>query len=245
MREWSAVNMVMKIGVQGRIIVGPAGGPGQVDVPLRFAVVQAHAGAACDPIVTKLVRIPVTLAPATAMRSFTHIEEGLSFPLPPPTSLLDEYIVYIGFDPLVGAADKRPKPAAKPKPRPKPRRTPQPAQTDVLISGRRTAGLPAAQIGDRALERPHVGDDGAGAGGDQIAREPPGVPAAADKADRLHARRAPAAATPGGESSTTMQSAGSTFRSRGSQQKHIRRRLAAASHGSRRTAAARRTAADR
>ncbi len=33
--------MVMKIGIQGRIIVGPAGGPGQVDVPLRIAVVEA------------------------------------------------------------------------------------------------------------------------------------------------------------------------------------------------------------
>ena len=30
--------LVMKVGVQGRIVVGPSGGPGQVDVPLRYAV---------------------------------------------------------------------------------------------------------------------------------------------------------------------------------------------------------------
>ena len=32
--------MTMKVGVEGRVIIGPAGGPGDVDVPLRFAVVQ-------------------------------------------------------------------------------------------------------------------------------------------------------------------------------------------------------------
>ena len=32
--------MTMKVGVEGRIITGPAGGPGTVDVPLRIAVVQ-------------------------------------------------------------------------------------------------------------------------------------------------------------------------------------------------------------
>ena len=41
-RECAVVGgqMVMKVGVEGRIIVGPAGGPGQVDVPLRIAVVD-------------------------------------------------------------------------------------------------------------------------------------------------------------------------------------------------------------
>ena len=32
--------MTMKVGIEGRIITGPAGGPGTVDVPLRIAVVQ-------------------------------------------------------------------------------------------------------------------------------------------------------------------------------------------------------------
>ena len=55
--------------------------------------------------------------------SFTHIEEGLSFPLPSP-AVLDSYIVYIGFDPI-GAAQEdkqklKPAPAIKPKPKPKP-----------------------------------------------------------------------------------------------------------------------------
>ncbi len=33
-------NMIAKIGVEGRIVLGPAGSPGRADIPLRFAVVH-------------------------------------------------------------------------------------------------------------------------------------------------------------------------------------------------------------
>lgn len=117
-RECAVVggNMVMKVGVQGRVIVGPAGGPGQVDVPLRIAVVDEPAGSS-KLIVTKLIRIPVTIGAGQGNASFTHIEEGLSFPLPTPTAALDNYIVYVGFDPLATQEPKKPK--AKPKPKAK------------------------------------------------------------------------------------------------------------------------------
>ena len=112
-------NVVMKIGVEGRIIVGPAGGPGQVDVPLRIAVVE-ETTAHTKPVVTQLIRIPVTVASATENPTFTHIEEGGTFPMP---ANLDNYVVYIGFDPIAAAAQDHPKPAAKPKPKAKPAKT--------------------------------------------------------------------------------------------------------------------------
>src|SRR5271156_2089126 len=56
-------NVVMKIGVEGRIIIGPSGGPGQVDVPLRIAVVE-ETTAHTKPIFTQLIRIPVTVPSA-------------------------------------------------------------------------------------------------------------------------------------------------------------------------------------
>jgi hypothetical protein len=112
-------NVVMKIGVEGRIIVGPAGGPGQVDVPLRIAVVE-ETTAHTKPIVTQLIRIPVTVASASENPTFTHIEEGVTFPMP---ANLDNYLVYIGFDPIAAAAQDHPKPAAKPKPKAKPAKT--------------------------------------------------------------------------------------------------------------------------
>jgi hypothetical protein len=109
-------NVVMKIGVEGRIIVGPAGGPGQVDVPLRVAVVE-ETPAGTKPIFSKFIRIPVTVASATDNPTFTDIEEGVTFPMP---NNIDNYIVYIGFDPLAAQAQDRPKPAVKPKPKTKP-----------------------------------------------------------------------------------------------------------------------------
>jgi hypothetical protein len=113
--------MVMRVGVQGRIIVGPAGGPGQVDVPLRIAVVSAPLTSP-KAVVTKLIRIPVVIGPNDGNAEFTHIEEGLSFPMPPPESA-EPYLVYIGFDPIAAAAQdqsKKPAPPKKPKPAVKP-----------------------------------------------------------------------------------------------------------------------------
>jgi hypothetical protein len=115
-RECALVNgnVVMKIGVEGRIIVGPAGGPGQVDVPLRVAVVE-ETPAGTKPVFSKFIRIPVTVASATDNPSFTDIEEGVTFPMP---NDIENYIVYIGFDPLAAQAQDRPKPAVKPKTKP-------------------------------------------------------------------------------------------------------------------------------
>jgi hypothetical protein len=122
-RDCAVVNgqMVMRVGVQGRVIVGPAGGPGQIEVPLRIAVVSAPLTTP-KTLVTRLIRIPVTINANDSNVDFTHIEEGLSFPLPSPTST-DPYLVYIGFDPLGAAAQdqsKKPVPAKKPKPAVKP-----------------------------------------------------------------------------------------------------------------------------
>jgi hypothetical protein len=113
--------LVMKIGVQGRVIVGPAGGPGQVDVPLRLAIVD-ESPAATTTILTKLIRIPISVDSRDDDASFTHIEDGFAFPLP-SSAELDNYVVYIGFDPI-GAAEEdrtRSRPAARVKPKPKPK----------------------------------------------------------------------------------------------------------------------------
>jgi hypothetical protein len=109
--------MVMKVGIQGRIIVGPAGGPGHVDVPLRMAVVDAPSSGT-KVITTKFIQIPVDI-PNEDGANFSHIEEGLSFPLPTPASELDNYVVYIGFDQFTAQNAAKPAPASK-KPKPKP-----------------------------------------------------------------------------------------------------------------------------
>jgi hypothetical protein len=118
-RECAVVSgqMVMKVGIQGRVIVGPAGGPGHVDVPLRMAVVDAPSSGT-KVVTTKFVQIPVDVTNDDGA-DFTHIEEGLTFPLPQPSSELGNYVVYIGFDQFSAPAAK-PAPATKPRAKPKP-----------------------------------------------------------------------------------------------------------------------------
>ncbi len=110
-------NMVMKIGIEGRVVVGPAGGPGQVNVPLRIAVVQETPGGMRS-ITTKFVIVPVAVG-ADGNTLFSHVEDAISFPIPAPTSLLDDYIAYVGFDPV--SAEAQAKQASKPRPKAKPR----------------------------------------------------------------------------------------------------------------------------
>jgi len=107
--------MSMRVGVEGRVLLGPAGGPGQVDLPLRVAVVQE--GPDPKPVVSKLVRLSVQVPPGQTGVPFRHIEQNLTFPLVRP-AVLENYIVYVGFDPDSGPA----KPERKAKKGPAPKR---------------------------------------------------------------------------------------------------------------------------
>jgi hypothetical protein len=82
--------------VQGRVLLGPAGGPGRVDVPLRLAVVEE--GTNPKPIVSKLYRLAVDVPPGQTAVPFVHVEQDLTFPMP-RADALDNYVVYVGFDP--------------------------------------------------------------------------------------------------------------------------------------------------
>ena len=97
--------MTMKVGVEGRIITGPAGTAGTVDVPLRIAVVQE--GPSPRTITSKLARVPVTVNDAVDRVVFTHVETDVTFPLPQPLGLIDSYIVYVGFDPVSAPPERR------------------------------------------------------------------------------------------------------------------------------------------
>jgi hypothetical protein len=87
-------SMSIKVGVQGRILLGPLGTPGSLNIPLRYAVVRE--GPEPRLIVTKFKRIGATIA-----RDQTHIQfvdiEGLNFPVPSSAELA-AYVVYVGFD---------------------------------------------------------------------------------------------------------------------------------------------------
>ena len=106
--------MSIKVGVQGKVILGPMGAPGIVEVPLRYAVVRE--GPQPKTIVTKFKRVPVTIAADQTHVQFVDVEERITFPLP-SGSEIDAYVFYVGFDEIGDKNEKRPAKSAK-NPRP-------------------------------------------------------------------------------------------------------------------------------
>ena len=84
-----------RIGIQGRVIAGPAGAPSSVEIPLRVAVVQG--GVQEKTIATKVYRTTVAMSEDSSI-PFTLVAEDMLYPVPPGATG-DSYIFYIGFDP--------------------------------------------------------------------------------------------------------------------------------------------------
>lgn len=86
----------LRVGIEGRIVLGPAGGPGEVHVPMRVAVVEE--GPNPKTVVTKLYRTVVAIPPDQGNSNFSYVAEDLSFPMP-RGGAIDKYVIYLGFDP--------------------------------------------------------------------------------------------------------------------------------------------------
>ena len=105
--------LTIRVGIEGRVVVGPAGGPGQFEIPVRYAVVQE--GPEPKTIVTKLHWQSVAVAPGETSVSFMQIEENLTFQMPRGNNL-DAYVVYVGFDRAAAKEPEKKKPIKKPAP---------------------------------------------------------------------------------------------------------------------------------
>ena len=97
-----------RIGIQGRVIVGPAGAPATVEVPLRVAVVQGGIGEKV--IATKAYRTTVNVGEEESV-PFTLVADDLVYPIP-AANVADNYIFYVGFDPQLISTEK-PRPARR------------------------------------------------------------------------------------------------------------------------------------
>jgi hypothetical protein len=84
----------VKIGIQGRMITGPAGAPPTVDVPIRVAVVEE--GMQPKTIFSRLYRTTVDMTDGNV--PFSFVAEDVSYPAPSPEAHAN-YVYYVGFDP--------------------------------------------------------------------------------------------------------------------------------------------------
>jgi hypothetical protein len=91
----SGGQVTARIGIQGRVIAGPAGNPPTVEIPIRVAVVQG--GVQEKTIATKVYHTTVSMAESGSV-SFNLVAEDLVYPVPSGATG-DSYIFYIGFDP--------------------------------------------------------------------------------------------------------------------------------------------------
>ena len=83
----------IKVGVEGRVLIGTNGKSGTYTVPVRVVVKREKAV-----IYSKLTRLSITVPFGDTQASFTHIEEGISLPLT-ENNPADEYDILVGFDP--------------------------------------------------------------------------------------------------------------------------------------------------
>jgi hypothetical protein len=131
--------MTMRVGIEGRLLVGPKGGPGSVKVPLRMALVAE--GPTPRPIWSKFYNVDVDIPAGVSQAQFSLVEDDLTFPMPAGRNL-ESYVVYVGFDPQGAAAAARP--AAKPKPKPAARPAAKPAPKPAPAA-KAPASAPAAK----------------------------------------------------------------------------------------------------
>ena len=88
----TAGTMAVKLGISGRVVAGPKGGAGNVDLPVRVAVVKQSDNTV---LFTELFRFPVTVAAPSYGADFSQVIDQVSFPLGPDDH---DLIIYVGFD---------------------------------------------------------------------------------------------------------------------------------------------------
>jgi len=81
--------MTIKIGVSGRVLAGPKGGPGDVTVPVRIAVVKFQEAV----LASELYKEKVTVGEGHS----TNFRRVYQIDVPDPGGERD-YIIYVGFD---------------------------------------------------------------------------------------------------------------------------------------------------
>jgi hypothetical protein len=97
--------ITVRVGIQGRVIAGPAGAPPSIQIPLRVAVVQG--GVSEKTIATKAYQTTVTLT-ESGSDPFTLVADDLVYPAP-SAAVGDNYVFYIGFDPQALKPEQKPR----------------------------------------------------------------------------------------------------------------------------------------
>lgn len=83
--------IAMKIGVAGRAVAGPKGGPGNLTLPIRVVVVKQSGGV----LYSELFKVAVTLSPPDLGIDFSQVIPQVAVTAGPEDR---DLIIYVGFD---------------------------------------------------------------------------------------------------------------------------------------------------
>jgi hypothetical protein len=93
--------VALRVGVEGRLLIGPQGRAGTFQVPVRIVVKRRQA------IVTqRFTRVSVTIPANEASADFTHVDASIVVPIT-EFDPGDEYDIYVGFDPTGQQAQRQ------------------------------------------------------------------------------------------------------------------------------------------
>ena len=99
--EGNQINL--KIGAAGKVLLGPAGTPGNFTAPVRVAIVRDSNQ---DAVVSKLYRVPADIPSGKSEAPFTLVTDSLSVPYTHPHAERD-YTIKVGFDAQGNAPEKK------------------------------------------------------------------------------------------------------------------------------------------
>lgn len=104
-RECSHVGdqLVLKVGVEGRALLGPVGSPGGFTAPVRVAVRRERDETA---VASKLYQVPVSIGAGDANAPFSIVTDPIAVPYLSAQANTD-YTIVVGFDPRGDARVER------------------------------------------------------------------------------------------------------------------------------------------
>lgn len=91
----------VRVGVEGRVLLGQNGRPGTFSVPVRVVVKRRN-----DVVTQRFVRLNVTVPGSEAQADFAHVEENIVLPIT-ENDPGDEYDIYVGLDPTAQQATRQ------------------------------------------------------------------------------------------------------------------------------------------
>lgn len=98
---YSGSQFSVKIGVQGRMVIGGKGRPGTLSAPLRITIKRGE-----TVVASRIARVAVSVPAGAGGASFAHVEEGFVLPISAEDPA-DEYEIVVGFDSGSAAGRRR------------------------------------------------------------------------------------------------------------------------------------------